>query len=61
MSNFLYGGNVLANGIRQHYLRYGGAEGGRGERDAVITVPGITSPAITWGLVGDRLRSAFHT
>ena len=27
MSNFLYGGNVHANGIRQHYLRYGGARG----------------------------------
>ncbi|SUV86519.1 alpha/beta hydrolase [Bordetella pertussis] len=23
MSNFRYGGNVQANGIRQHYLRYG--------------------------------------
>ena len=27
MSNFLYGGNVHANGIRQHYLRYGGTRG----------------------------------
>ncbi len=26
-STFLYGANVHANGIRQHYLRYGGAEG----------------------------------
>jgi len=24
MSTFIQGGNVQANGIRQHYLRYGG-------------------------------------
>ena len=24
-STFLYGANIRANGIRQHYLRYGGA------------------------------------
>ena len=29
MSNFLYGANLRANGIRQHYLRYGGASGHR--------------------------------
>jgi len=61
MSTFLYGGNVLANGIRQHYLRYGGVDGGRGERDAVIIVPGITSPAITWGFVGERFGTHFDT
>jgi hypothetical protein len=43
MSTFLYGANVRANGIRQHYLRYGGRDGQRGERDAVIIIPGITS------------------
>ena len=26
-STFLYGGNVHANGIRQHYLRYGSTDG----------------------------------
>lgn len=46
---FLYGANVFANGIRQHYLRYGG------EGRAVVLVPGITSPAITWGFVAERL------
>ncbi|WP_454765893.1 alpha/beta fold hydrolase [Cupriavidus campinensis] len=61
MSTFLYGGNVPANGIRQHYLRYGGAGGGRGARDAVIIVPGITSPAITWGFVGERFGTQFDT
>lgn len=57
MSNFLYGGNVRANGMRQHYLRYGGSRPGR---DPIILLPGITSPAITWGFVGERLSAAFH-
>ena len=54
MSTFLYGANVRANDIRQHYLRYGGSDGQRGERDAVVIIPGITSPAVTWGFVGER-------
>lgn len=45
----LYGANVQANGIRQHYLRYGGSG------PVVVLVPGITSPAITWGFVAERL------
>lgn len=49
MSTFLYGAHVHANGIRQHYLRYGG----RGP--ALLLIPGITSPAITWGFVAERL------
>lgn len=61
MSTYLYGANVQANGIRQHYLRYGGADGVRAGRDAVILVPGITSPAITWGFVGERLGQQFDT
>lgn len=56
MSNFMYGAHVQANGVRQHYLRYGGA---RADRDPVILLPGITSPAITWGFVGERLGRAF--
>ncbi|MGO3841818.1 MAG: alpha/beta hydrolase, partial [Alcaligenes pakistanensis] len=28
MSTFLYGGHVHANGIRQHYLRFGGSSEG---------------------------------
>ncbi|MGF6873050.1 alpha/beta fold hydrolase [Paraburkholderia sp. MM5477-R1] len=52
-SNFLYGANVHANGIRQHYLRYGG----RGP--AMILIPGITSPAVTWGFVTERLATRF--
>jgi N-formylmaleamate deformylase len=54
-STFRYGANIRANGIRQHYLRYGGA--GR----PVIIVPGITSPAVTWGFVGERFGRNFDT
>jgi N-formylmaleamate deformylase len=54
-SSFLYGAHVRANGIRQHYLRYGG----RGR--PLIVVPGITSPAITWGFVGERLGEKYDT
>ncbi|MGQ9369576.1 alpha/beta fold hydrolase [Azospirillum sp. ST 5-10] len=55
MSTFLYGANVRANGIRQHYLRFGG----RGR--PVVVVPGITSPAVTWGFVGERFGRSFDT
>ena len=51
--SFLYGANVQANGIRQHYLRYGG------EGPAVVLVPGITSPAVTWDFVAQRLGQSF--
>ncbi|QQX88076.1 alpha/beta hydrolase [Cupriavidus necator] len=61
MTTFLYGGHVHANGIRQHYLRYGGNDGARAARDPVIIVPGITSPAITWGFVGERFGASFDT
>ena len=64
MSTFLYGANVRANGIRQHYLRYGGKDGDsghRGGRDAVVIIPGITSPAVTWGFVGERVGREFDT
>lgn len=61
MSNFLYGANVHANGIRQHYLRFGGNTGQRALRDAVVIIPGITSPAVTWGFVGERFGGQFDT
>ncbi|MDI6029135.1 alpha/beta hydrolase [Corticibacterium sp. UT-5YL-CI-8] len=47
------GHNVCVNGIRQHYLRYAGAGG------PLVIVPGITSPAITWGFVAERLAEVF--
>ncbi len=53
ISRFLYGANIRANGIRQHYLRYGG----RGQ--PMVIVPGITSPAVTWGFVAQRLAQSF--
>ncbi|MBD1551341.1 alpha/beta fold hydrolase [Pseudomonas typographi] len=53
MSTYLYGGQVNANGIRQHYLRYGG----RGP--VLLLIPGITSPAITWGFVAERLGERY--
>ncbi|MEM5460196.1 alpha/beta hydrolase [Paraburkholderia phytofirmans] len=60
-TTFLYGANVAANGIRQHYLRYGGPDGAHRERTAIILIPGITSPAITWGFVGEVLGRKFDT
>ena len=61
MSTFQYGAQVHANGIRQHYLRYGGAERTKGNRLPVIIIPGITSPAVTWGFVGERFGAYFDT
>ncbi len=54
-TTYLYGANVNANGIRQHYLRYGG------DGPALVIVPGITSPAVTWGFVAERLGRRFDT
>ena len=50
-----YGAQIAANGIRQHYVRYVGA--GR----AMVVLPGITSPAATWGFVAERLAERFDT
>jgi N-formylmaleamate deformylase len=52
-STFLYGANIHANSVRQHYLRYGGAG------LPVVLLPGITSPAVTWGFVGERLGEQY--
>ncbi|MFZ1975687.1 MAG: alpha/beta hydrolase [Candidatus Acidiferrales bacterium] len=54
-SRYLYGAHVHANGIRQHYLRYGG------KGVPLILIPGITSPAITWGFVAERYALHFDT
>ncbi|TRX75170.1 alpha/beta fold hydrolase [Pseudomonas mangiferae] len=61
MSHLRYGAHLHANGIRQHFLRYCSAEAERSGRDPVIIVPGITSPAVTWGFVAERLASRFDT
>ncbi|VVE65323.1 alpha/beta hydrolase [Pandoraea anapnoica] len=60
-STLQYGANVAANGIRQHYLRYGGASKACSHRPAVIVIPGITSPAVTWGFVGEVFGRVFDT
>jgi N-formylmaleamate deformylase len=60
-SVFVQGRNVAANGIRQHALRFGGPGGGREQRDTLVLIPGITSPAITWGFVGERLGQHYDT
>ena len=60
-TTYAYGAQVRANGIRQHYLRYGGDTEGRAERDAIVLIPGITSPAVTWGFVAERFGRHFDT
>ncbi|MGQ3673298.1 alpha/beta fold hydrolase [Xanthobacter sp. TB0136] len=49
------GHNIQANGIRHHFLRYPGPGA------PLVLVPGITSPAITWGFVAERLAQVFDT
>ncbi len=60
MSTFIRGGHVEANGIRQHYLQYGPPLH-IASRLPVIVIPGITSPAATWGFVGERLGKHLDT
>jgi len=48
-----YGYNVHANGIRHHLVRY------EGSGPTLLLIPGITSPALTWGFVAERLAEAF--
>lgn len=47
------GYNLHANGIRQHLLHFPGSG------PQLLLVPGITSPAITWGFVAERLAERF--
>jgi N-formylmaleamate deformylase len=65
-STFRYGAHVHANGIRQHYLRYGPAGSAASDtsgtpRASIILIPGITSPAPTWGFVAETLGTWFDT
>lgn len=48
-TRLLYGAHVRANGIRQHYLRFGGAG------PAVVIVPGISTTAAQWAFIAERL------
>lgn len=54
-SNFQYGANVLVNGLRLHYLHFGG------KGQPLVLIPGITSPAVTWNFVAERLGQYFDT
>ncbi|NMM43414.1 alpha/beta hydrolase [Rhodospirillaceae bacterium KN72] len=47
------GYNIKANGIRHHLIHY------PGQGPEMLLIPGITSPAITWGFVAERLSEAF--
>lgn len=47
------GYNVHANGIRQHLVHHAGSG------PPLLLIPGITSPAVTWGFVAERLSAAF--
>ncbi|MEQ3625846.1 MAG: alpha/beta hydrolase [Celeribacter sp.] len=50
-----FGYNLHANGIRNHLIRWKGPEGAQ----QMLLIPGITSPAITWGFVAERLAETF--
>lgn len=54
MRSEVRGFHVIANGIRLHLLEYNGG------RPPILILPGITSPAITWGFVAEQLAPA-HT
>lgn len=47
------GYHLHANGIRQHLIRH------PGPGPQLLLIPGITSPAITWGFVAERLAERF--
>jgi N-formylmaleamate deformylase len=47
------GYNLHANGIRLHLLHYPGPGA------VLLLIPGITSPAITWGFVAERLSETY--
>ena len=53
MGNPGKGYNVHANGIRQHLIHHAGPG------PQMLLIPGITSPAITWGFVAERLAARF--
>lgn len=53
MSRYRYGYQVRANGVRLHLLRYGG------QGKPLLVLPGITSPAVTWGFVAERLAQHY--
>ncbi|MFS0850685.1 MULTISPECIES: N-formylmaleamate deformylase [Novosphingobium] len=55
MNGIPLGYNVHANGIRHHLVRHGAV----GKRQMLL-VPGITSPAVTWDFVAERLANTYE-
>ena len=51
-----FGYNLQANGIRQHLIRWDGPDGA----PQLLLIPGITSPAVTWGFIAERLATRFE-
>lgn len=47
------GAHCIANGIRLHYLEFHSAS----TNTPILLLPGITSPAITWSFVAERLAT----
>ncbi len=48
------GYNLHANGIRHHLLHF------EGDGPDLLLIPGITSPAVTWDFVAERLVNQFN-
>ena len=51
-----FGYNIRANGIRQHLLRYDGPP----DAPHMLLIPGITSPAVTWGFVAEAMAQKYE-
>jgi N-formylmaleamate deformylase len=49
-----HGAHCTVQGIRLHYLEFGV----RNKRPPILLLPGITSPAITWAFVAERLAAS---
>ncbi|MGD9925373.1 MAG: alpha/beta fold hydrolase [Pseudorhodoplanes sp.] len=56
----MYGANIHANGIRQHYLHFRRA-GDIRPYGPLVVIPGITSPAASWAFVGQELGKHVET
>lgn len=48
------GAHCTVRGVRLHYLDFGS----QSERPPILLLPGITSPAITWAFVAERLATS---
>lgn len=53
MSVIRRGAHCMANGIRLHYLEFHSGP----DQTPILLLPGITSPAMTWSFVAERLAT----